>query len=48
MGRMKSTLLERARSVARASGGTLGLGSKVSKAEAAMLSQLESAFHRAS
>lgn len=48
MGRMKSTLLERARSVARASGGTLGLGSKVSKTEAAMLSNLESAFHRAS
>ena len=42
--RLKASLLERARAVAAASGGVLGLGSKVSSAEAAMLAQLESAF----
>jgi hypothetical protein len=42
--RLKASLLERARAVAAASGGVLGVGSKVSSAEAAMLAQLESAF----
>jgi hypothetical protein len=42
--KLRSHLLDRARAVARASGGVLGLGSKVSSAEAAMLSQLERAF----
>jgi hypothetical protein len=42
--RLKAGLLERARGVAAASGGVLGLGSKVSSAEAAMLAQLEGAF----
>ena len=42
--RLKASLLERAHAVAAASGGVLGLGSKVSSAEAAMLAQLESAF----
>jgi hypothetical protein len=44
--RMKTGLLERARAVAAASGGIFGVGSKVSEAEAAMLSQLEGAFRR--
>ena len=45
--RLKSGLLDRARAVARASGGMLGVGSKVSAAEAAVLVQLEAAFARA-
>lgn len=44
---LKAALLDRARGVARASGGLLGLGSKVSTAEAALLSKLERAFDRA-
>jgi hypothetical protein len=40
----KNELLQQARSIARASGGVLGLGSKVSQAEEAMLSQLEAAI----
>jgi hypothetical protein len=44
--KMRATVLDRARSVAGASGGMLGLGSKVSKAEAALLAQLEGAFGR--
>ena len=39
--RLRGEILERARSVARASGGVLGLGSKVSSAEAAILAELE-------
>jgi hypothetical protein len=42
--RLKSSLLDQARAVAGASGGVLGLGAKVSSAEAAMLARLESAF----
>jgi hypothetical protein len=42
--RLKASLLDRARAVATASGGVLGMGSKVSSAEAAMLLQLEDAF----
>lgn len=42
--RLKAELVERARVVARASGGVLGLGSKVSRAEAAMLASLERPF----
>ncbi len=42
--RFKAGLLEQARGVASASGGVLGLGAKVSKAEAAMLARLEAAF----
>lgn len=42
--KLKSGLLQRAQLVARASGGTLGLGSKVSSAESAVLKQLERAF----
>jgi hypothetical protein len=42
--RLKSSLLDQARAVATASGGVLGLGAKVSNAEAAMLARLESAF----
>ena len=42
--RLKTGLLERARAVAASSGGVLGLGSKVSTAEAEMLAQLEAAF----
>jgi len=42
--RLKTSLLEHARAVASASGGVLGLGAKVSGAEAAMLTRLESAF----
>jgi hypothetical protein len=42
--RLKAEILERARLVARASGGVLGLGSKVSSAEAAILAHLERPF----
>ena len=42
--RFKTGLLEQARAVASASGGVLGLGAKVSSAEAAMLARLEAAF----
>lgn len=42
--RLKADLLDRARAVATASGGVLGIGSKVSSAEAAILRQLEGAF----
>jgi hypothetical protein len=42
--RLKAGLLERARTVASASGGVFGIGSKVSNAEAAILAQLEAAF----
>jgi hypothetical protein len=42
--RLKASLLDRARAVATASGGVLGMGSKVSTAEAAMLARLEGAF----
>jgi len=42
--RLKAEIIERARRVARASGGVLGLGSKVSGAEAAILASLERPF----
>jgi hypothetical protein len=42
--RLKTSLLERARAVAAASGGMFGVGSKVSRAEAEMLARLEAAF----
>jgi hypothetical protein len=42
--RLKTSLLERARAVAAASGGVFGVGSKVSRAEADMLGTLEAAF----
>ena len=42
--RLKAEIVERARRVARASGGVLGLGSKVSGAEAAILAHLERPF----
>ena len=42
--RLQADLLQRARMVARASGGVLGTGSKVSSAEGAVLAQLEAAF----
>ena len=42
--RLKAGLLDQARAVARASGGVLGIGAKVSCAEAAMLARLEAAF----
>ncbi len=41
---LKRDLLGRARSVAEATGGFLGLGSKVSKSEQAVLDELERAF----
>jgi len=41
---LKRELLEHARSIAQASGGFLGLGSKISQSEAAMLRTLEEAF----
>ena len=41
---LKTALLERARAVATASGGVLGLGGKISAAEAAVLQRLEAAF----
>jgi hypothetical protein len=42
--RLRDSLLEKARAVAAASGGMFGIGSKVSRAEAEMLAQLEVAF----
>jgi hypothetical protein len=42
--RVKTGVLERARAVAAAAGGVFGVGSKISAAEAAMLSKLEAAF----
>jgi hypothetical protein len=42
--RLESSLLDHARAVASASGGVLGLGAKVSAAEAAMLERLRGAF----
>jgi hypothetical protein len=42
--RLEAGLLDHARAVARASGGVLGMGSKVSAAEAAMLERLQAAF----
>lgn len=42
--KLRSGLLDRVRAVAGASGGTFGLGSRVSPAEAAMLTRLERAF----
>jgi hypothetical protein len=42
--RLEAGLLGQARAVASASGGVLGMGAKVSGAEAAMLARLESAF----
>jgi PIN domain nuclease of toxin-antitoxin system len=44
MSTLKAELMNRARNVAEASGGILGLGSKVSKAETEMLEKLEGAF----
>ena len=41
---LKDDLLGRARAVAETAGGLLGLGNKVSKSEAAALSELEQAF----
>lgn len=41
---LKAGLLERARTVAGSSGGFLGMGSKVSVAEAEMIKRLESSF----
>ena len=41
---LKESLLDRARAVAGASGGFLGLGSKISNAEADMIGRLERAF----
>lgn len=41
---LKQGLLRRARSVAEASGGVLGLGSKVSKSEQAVLDEFEQVF----
>ncbi len=43
---LEASLMERARRVAGASGGVLGLGSKVSKQEAAVLEKLSKAFER--
>jgi hypothetical protein len=43
---LEASLLERARRVAGASGGVFGLGSKVSKQEAAVLEKLSKAFER--
>lgn len=45
--RLKEGLLERARTVASASGGVFGIGSRVSDAEAAVLAQLEATFAHA-
>ena len=42
--RLKAGLLDQARAVASASGGVLGMGAKVSGAEAAMLAKLDAAF----
>jgi hypothetical protein len=44
LARLKTDVLERARAVASATGGVLGLGSRVSAPEAAMLTRLEAAF----
>lgn len=44
--KLKASLMERVRRVAGASGGVLGLGSKVSKQEAAVLETLSKAFER--
>jgi hypothetical protein len=41
---LKAALLERARTVAGSSGGFLGMGSKVSAAEAEMIKRLDSSF----
>ena len=43
-GRLEASLLDHARAVASASGGVLGIGAKVSAAEAAMLERLRAAF----
>ncbi len=43
-GRLEASLLDHARAVATASGGVLGIGAKVSAAEAAMLERLRAAF----
>jgi hypothetical protein len=43
---LEASLMERVRRVASASGGVLGLGSKVSKQEAAVLEKLSKAFER--
>lgn len=43
---LEASLMERVRRVAGASGGVLGLGSKVSKQEAAVLEKLSKAFER--
>jgi len=42
--RLQTSLLDQARAVASASGGVLGMGAKVSGAEAAMLARLQAAF----
>jgi hypothetical protein len=42
--RLEASLLDHARAIAKASGGVLGLGGKVSAAEAAMLERLQAAF----
>ena len=44
--KLEASLMERMRRVAGASGGVLGLGSKVSKQEAAVLQKLSRAFER--
>jgi hypothetical protein len=44
LGAVRGELIARARKVAEASGGILGLGSKVSKEELAVLDELEQAF----
>lgn len=41
---LKSSVVSRAKSVAEAAGGYLGLGNKISDAESSVLSKLESAF----
>lgn len=41
---LKSELLGKARAIAEASGGILGMGSKISKSEADVLTKLEAAF----
>lgn len=43
---LKNELLGRARMVAESAGGILGMGNKVSKAEAEVLAKLETAFQR--
>jgi hypothetical protein len=43
---LKKDLVEHTRQIARASGGFLGLGNKISKAEKEMLTKLESAFEK--